>query len=393
MSGRFSVFSSARMGTSAVLTASFALIGCGEDSPVAGNEPEPSVELSVELVAQGLEGAVHLTAPPLDDRVFVVEQPGRIRIIASDGSVLATPFLDITDRVRCCGERGLLSVAFHPMYATNGWFFVNYTGEFGVTRVERYRVSANPDLADANSAKLILEVDQPFSNHNGGLNLFGPDGMLYVGLGDGGSAGDPHGNGQNLDTLLGSILRIDVDGGDPYLIPTDNPFRAVPGARGEIWAYGLRNPWRFSFDQQLGQLYIADVGQNSWEEVNRVDATLGGVNYGWSVTEGAHCFGGGACDQTGLTPPILEYGHGEGCSITGGHVYRGSAIPELVGQYFYADYCRGWVRSFEVQGSGEVETHNWDVGGLGPITSFGEDGAGELYFLTEEGRVHRITGG
>lgn len=393
MSGRCAVFSSATMRTAAVLAISFTLIGCGEDSPVAGNEPEPSVELSVELVAQGLEGAVHLTAPPLDDRVFLVEQPGRIRIIASDGNVLSTPFLDITDRVRCCGERGLLSVAFHPMYATNGRFFVNYTGEFGVTRVEGYQVSANPNLADASSAKLILEVDQPFSNHNGGLNLFGPDGMLYVGLGDGGSAGDPHGNGQNLNTLLGSILRIDVDGGDPYLIPADNPFRTVPGARGEIWAYGLRNPWRFSFDRHLGQLYVADVGQNLWEEVNRVDATLGGVNYGWSVMEGAHCFGGGVCDQMGLTPPILEYGHGAGCSITGGHVYRGSAIPELVGQYFYADYCRGWVRSLEVQGGGAVETHNWDVGGLGPITSFGEDGAGELYFLTEEGRVYRIAGG
>ncbi len=367
-----------------------ALTGCGGGDPVAPGGSEP-MDLAAELVAQGLQDPVHLTSPPSDDRLFVVEQLGRIRIIESDGTLLATPFLDITNRVRCCGEQGLLSVAFHPMYDSNGWFYVNYTDFAGATTVERFRVSANPDVADDNSGKLILSVDQPFSNHNGGLNVFGPDGMLYIGLGDGGAAADPLGNGQNLDTLLGSILRIDVDGGDPYRIPADNPFITVPGARGEIWAYGLRNPWRFSFDRQTGQLFIADVGQAQWEEVNRASASEGGINYGWRVMEGAHCFGGGGCDQSELTLPIFEYNHQEGCSITGGHVYRGSAIPGLSGRYFYADYCQQWVRSLEIQGS-SVEVHDSGVGGLGPVTSFGEDTAGELYFLTEGGRVYRLIG-
>ena len=365
-----------------------ALVSCGEN-PVT-EEETVSRRLRAELVADGFEAPVHLSAPPSDPRLFVVEQPGRIRIVDPDGIPQATPFLDIADRVRCCGERGLLSVAFHPAYSSNGWFYVNYTDAEGDTRIERYTVSSDADVAERASAKLILELEQPFSNHNGGLNVFGPDGMLYIGLGDGGGAGDPQGHGQNRATLLGSILRLDVDGGDPYRIPADNPFVMTPGARGEIWAYGLRNPWRFAFDPNEGQLYIADVGQDQWEEVNRVSAGQGGVNYGWNVMEGAHCFGAVVCQTASLTLPVMEYAHREGCSITGGHVYRGSAIPDVVGDYFFADYCRGWIRSLRLGSVDAVEVRDWDLGALGQITSFGEDAAGELYILTETGRLYRL---
>ena len=365
-----------------------ASVSCGEN-PVTEKEPV-SRRLRAELIADGFEAPVHLSAPPSDPRLFVVEQPGRIRIVDPGGTPRATPFLDIADRVRCCGERGLLSVAFHPAYSSNGWFYVNYTDAEGDTRIERYTVSSDADVAERASAKLILELEQPFSNHNGGLNVFGPDGMLYIGLGDGGGAGDPQGHGQNRATLLGSILRLDVDGGDPYRIPADNPFVTTPGARGEIWAYGLRNPWRFAFDRNEGQLYIADVGQDQWEEVNRVSAGQGGVNYGWNVMEGAHCFGAVGCQTASLTLPVMEYAHGEGCSITGGHVYRGSAIPDVVGDYFFADYCRGWIRSLRLESGGAVEVRDWDLGALGQITSFGEDAARELYVLTETGRLYRL---
>ena len=365
-----------------------ASVSCGEN-PVTEEEPV-SRRLRAELIADGFEAPVHLSAPPSDPRLFVVEQPGRIRIVDPGGIPRATPFLDIADRVRCCGERGLLSVAFHPAYSSNGWFYVNYTDAEGDTRIERYTVSSDADVAERASAKLILELEQPFSNHNGGLNVFGPDGMLYIGLGDGGGAGDPQGHGQNRATLLGSILRLDVDGGDPYRIPADNPFVTTPGARGEIWAYGLRNPWRFAFDRNEGQLYIADVGQDQWEEVNRVSAGQGGVNYGWNVMEGAHCFGAVGCQTASLTLPVMEYAHGEGCSITGGHVYRGSAIPDVVGDYFFADYCGGWIRSLRLESGGAVEVRDWDLGALGQITSFGEDAARELYVLTETGRLYRL---
>lgn len=351
--------------------------------------PEPAQGIRAEVVASGLQDPVHLASPPSDARLFVVEQAGRIRIIAADGRLRPTPFLDIADRVRSGGERGLLSVAFHPRYATNGYFYVNYTDLQGHTRVERYAVSQDPDVADPQSATLILRVEQPFANHNGGLNLFGSDGMLYIGMGDGGSAGDPLGNGQNSNTLLGALLRIDVDRGDPYTIPPDNPF-ARSGGRGEIWAIGLRNPWRFAFDPETGLLYIADVGQNLWEEVNVVPAGRAGVNYGWNIMEGAHCFRSDTCDRNGLVPPVLEYGHDEGCSITGGDVYRGTRLPSLVGHYFYADYCGGWIRSFRTRDGAAADHRRWEVGSLGQITSFGEDARGELYVLSSNGRVYRL---
>ncbi|MGH7507730.1 MAG: PQQ-dependent sugar dehydrogenase, partial [Longimicrobiales bacterium] len=339
----------------------------------------------------GLGSPVHLTAPAGDDRLFIVEQEGRIRII-EDGELRSTPFLDLTDRVRAGGERGLLSMAFHPDYTTNHTFFVYYTDRDGDTRVERYTTTADPAVADPSSASLVLAVDQPFSNHNGGLLTFGPDGMLYIGLGDGGSGGDPHGHGQNRATLLGSILRVDVDGDEPYAIPPDNPFVSTASARPEIWAYGLRNPWRFTIDAASGDLYIADVGQGQWEEVNVVDATAGGLNFGWNLMEGAHCFASDNCDRDGLVLPVLEYDHGDGCSVTGGLVYRGTTIPEIVGHYFYADYCAGWVRSFRWDGQAVVDEREWSFGSIGEIYAFGEDAAGELYVLASgsNGAVHLI---
>jgi len=343
----------------------------------------------MEEVASGLRDPLYLTAPRSDTRLFIVEQAGRIRIL-EDGHLLPVPFLDITDRVSSGGERGLLSVAFHPLYSSNGFLYVNYTDLSGDTRVERYTVGANPYVVDVSSARLILAVDQPYANHNGGLVMFGPDGMLYIGTGDGGGAGDPHGNAQNRGSLLGKLLRIDVDRGDPYAVPADNPFVGLPGSRGEIWADGLRNPWRFAFDQATGLLYVADVGQNSWEEINVEPATAPGLNYGWNIMEGSHCFQSDACDRSSLVLPVLAYGHGEGCSVTGGFVYRGRRAPSLAGHYFYADYCRGWVRSLTVSGGRATDLREWQVGDIGRVLSFGEDAAGELYVLSANGRVYRI---
>jgi glucose/arabinose dehydrogenase len=344
--------------------------------------------LSLVLVASGLESPVHLASPPGDPRLFVVEQPGRIRIVR-DGRVLERPFLDLVRDVGYGGERGLLSVAFHPHYRENGLFFVNYTDRSGDTRVERFRVSSDPNVADPATRRLILHVAQPYANHNGGHVLFGPDGMLYVGMGDGGSAGDPHGHGQNRASLLGKLLRLDVDRGNPYAIPPDNPFARDPRFRGEIWAYGLRNPWRLGFDAAEGLLYIADVGQNRWEEIDIVGAAQAGLNYGWNRMEGAHCFRTPECDRRGLVLPALEYGHGEGCSVTGGSVYRGRALRGLAGHYFYADFCSGWVRSFRWQGGRVTQHRQWGVK-PGEVQSFGTDATGELYVLSAGGRVYRL---
>lgn len=353
--------------------------------PPAPPPPPPSGELSLatETVATGFTRPLYLTAPAGDDRLLVVEQTGRIRVV-KNGVVLAAPFLDLSAKVSGGSEQGLLSMAFHPDYASNGLFYVDYTDDDGDTRIERYAVSADPDVADGGSAKLILTVPQPASNHNGGHILFGPDGMLYVALGDGGGAGDPFNNGQNAGTLLGSLLRLDVDGGDPYAIPSDNPFGS------EIWAVGLRNPWRIAFDAVAGTLYIADVGQASFEEVNVVDDDESGLNYGWRIMEGSSCFGGGGCDDAGLVLPEVEYDHGEGCSVTGGFVYRGSALPEVVGHYFYSDFCRGFLRSFRFDGENATELVEWDVGGLGSVLSFGQDSAGELYILSDNGSVVKL---
>lgn len=361
---------------------------------VVPEKPSPvlsinDVRLGIEEVASGLNQPVYLTAPNGDPRLFIVEQPGRLRVV-ENGKLLPKPFLDIANKVRSGGEQGFLSVAFHPQYRANGFLFVNYTDKKGDTRIERYTVSSDSSVADPRSAKLILTIDQRYSNHQGGLNLFGPDGMLYIGMGDGGSQGDPHGNGQNRNVLLGKLLRINVDRGDPYSVSTANPY-ANGGGRGEIWALGLRNPWRFAFDRVSGHLYIADVGQDRYEEVNVVPMQKAGVNYGWNVMEGPACYRSSGCNQTGLQQPALSYTHENStCSVIGGSVYRGQKIPEIAGQYFYSDYCNSWLRSFGYADGKVTDRHEWPVGRLGSVVSFGEDSQGELYICTSSGRVYRI---
>ena len=376
--------------TITALLCAVALLTCGDSStmppPVSGN-------LRLVPVASGLASPLYLTAPPGDvQRLFIVEQPGRIRIV-QNGVLRDTAFLDITDRVLSGGEQGLLSVAFHPNYATNGYFYVDYTDLHGDTRVERYKVSADSNVADTASHHLILFVAQPYSNHNGGLVMFGPDGMLYIGTGDGGSGGDPENRAQNRDSLLGKLLRIDVSG-DPYVNPPDNPY-AAGGGRGEIWAIGLRNPWRFAFDRAAGLLFIADVGQNAWEEVDVEPRTQGGLNYGWRIMEGAHCYDPNPCAADtaglGLVLPALEYDHSNGCSIIGGFVYHGAGSPSLAGQYFYSDYCSGWIRSFTYAGGAVAQRTSWTLSAsLGNVLSFGEDASRELYVLAADGTVYRL---
>ena len=355
--------------------------------------PAGTVPVGLLQVADGLAFPLYLTAPPGDPRLFVVEKGGTIRIIES-GTLLPLPFLDLTGKVSTGGEQGLLGLAFDPAYATTGRFIVHYTDSAGDTRVSAFHVSADPDRADPTTEVAILTVDQPFANHNGGQIAFGPDGFLYLGLGDGGSEGDPNGTGQSLGDLLGDIVRISVAGPGGYTIPPDNPFVGVSNARGEVWSYGLRNPWRFSFDRLTGDLYIGDVGQSRLEEIDVAPAAAGGgrgVNYGWKVMEGSSCYGTTACDTTGLALPVLEYDHGQGCSITGGYVYRGAAIPALQGQYFYADYCSGFVRSVRVSGGAAGDQADWPtLRPGGAVPSFGEDAAGELYVLSAAGGVFKI---
>jgi glucose/arabinose dehydrogenase len=366
----------------ATLTAVFATLGT--PTPILLPFPPDPNAYALRRIVSGLERPVYLThAGDTTGRLFVVEQSGRIRIL-QNGALLADPFLDLTDLVNDSGnEQGLLGLAFHPDYAANGLFFVNYTDANGDTAVVRYSVSADPNRADPASAKMILQVAQPFPNHNGGDLAFGPDGYLYIGLGDGGSAGDPQGNGQNLKALLGKLLRIDVNPGDPYGIPPDNPFVGHPEARPEIWAYGLRNPWRYSFDRATGDLYIADVGQNAYEEIDYQPAgSQGGENYGWNFMEGAHPFKGQA--PAGLTAPVAEYSHQVGgCSVTGGYVYRGPSLPALNGVYLYGDYCSGQVWALYRSGS------SWEnvalLNAFFTISSFGEDANGEVYVLDHGG--------
>jgi len=368
-----------------------ALLACA-GNPAGGGPPPPGEtgSLELQLIASGLSDPLYLTAPAGDPRLFIVEQEGRIRIV-QNGQLLAQPFLDITGRVGAGGERGLLGLAFHPSYGTNGYFYVDYTDLSGDTRIERYTVSADPNVAAGNSAKLILFIAQPYANHNGGLVLFGPDEKLYIGMGDGGSGGDPQNRAQNPDSLLGKLLRIDVDAGDPYAIPPDNPFAGTSNGRGEIWALGLRNPWRFAFDRVTSLLYIADVGQNAWEEVHVAPARQGGLNYGWRIVEGTHCYNPNPCSTAGLVLPALEYDHANGCSITGGFVYRGSRSPSLVGHYFYSDYCSGWIRSFTYANGAVAQRTSWNLKvSLGSVLSFGQDSAGELYVLTGGGHVYRF---
>jgi glucose/arabinose dehydrogenase len=385
---------------------------------------EPSViswpAITLNEVISGLDHPVHIThAGDGSGRLFVVEKSGRIKVYHD--SIYLNTFLDIHSKVSTTSEQGLLSVVFPPGYATSGLFFVNYTNLAGDTVIARYQVSANPNLADTNSEVVLITIDQPYQNHNGGQMAFGPDGYLYIGMGDGGSSGDPANRSQNPAELLGKILRIDVgksyapvvfppgsnhfylpavyhsSSGLPYIIPPDNPYVNMPGYRPEIWAMGLRNPWRFSFDRVTGDLYIADVGQNAWEEVDFQPVTSsGGENYGWRILEGTHCYNpsSGCIPPTGYSAPILEYAHGiddsNGCSITGGFVYRGSEYPGMQGFYFYGDFCKGKIW-------GAANNSGWQTSLLTAapfmISSFGEDEAGEIYIADYgNGRIYHIQG-
>jgi glucose/arabinose dehydrogenase len=373
-----------------LLVAAMGASGCGSDSE-PGRAQGTGARL--EAIASGLSSPLYLTAPPGDPRLFIVQQTGAIRVV-QDGALLPTPFLDLSSQVTVGGEQGLLGLAFYPDYATTGRFVVHYTDLAGDTQVSSFQVSADPNVADAGSEQTILTADQPYPNHNGGQILFGPDGFLYLGLGDGGSANDPQGRGQSRTELLGSILRLDVQAGTSYTVPADNPFVGQPDIQPEIWSYGLRNPWRFSFDRLTGDLYIADVGQQRREEVNVATAAEGagkGANYGWNIMEGTECLGGGQCDQAGLTLPVFEYGHDQGCSITGGYVYRGTAIPALQGLYFFGDFCEGWVRSFRYTGGEALELTDWPaLAPGGSVNSFGEDASGELYLMGSAGTVYKV---
>ena len=351
------------------------------------NNAEAQVPLDTEVVATGLGSSLLVTYAPGDrDRLFVVDQNGRIYIV-KNGVKLATPYLDITGLTNGSGERGLLGLAFHPDYATNGWFYVNYTNNAGDTRVDRYTVSANPDLANVSSQANVLGISQPFSNHNGGCIRFGPDGYLYVGTGDGGSAGDPGNRAQNGLNLLGKMLRLDVDNGLPYSIPASNPFVGNGSVADEVWALGLRNPWRFNFDRETGDLYIADVGQNAWEYVHfQAASSPGGENYGWRIIEGNHCFNpSSGCNMAGLELPIYEYGHSFNpfrCAIIGSETYRGRSMSTMQGRYFFTDSCSIELWSFRYNQAGGVTNftdHTNQSGIVGSGSSLGTDMDGELY--------------
>lgn len=374
----------------------------GTAPPPIADAP-PVLDLSLEPLVGGLERPLFLThAGDGSGRLFVVEQAGRVRVIR-DGRLLEPPFLDIRALVGSgANEQGLLSIAFHPQYHANGVFYVDYTDVHGDTVIARYRVSDDADEADARSAETVLWVDQPATNHNGGLLRFGPGGYLYIGMGDGGG-GTGSRNGQALDTVLGKILRIDVDRpgeSAPYAIPADNPFVDVAGARPEIWLSGLRNPWRFSFDPADGTLVIGDVGAAVWEELTIVPAGVGGLNLGWNVFEGSRCnVAGELCAELGLDRtadlawPALSYRHGSGeCAITGGHVYRGDALAALRGVYLFADYCSGRIWGLVRDDAGRVllsEPLDTDL----RISSFGLDEAGELYVVDLGGAVYLVRAG
>jgi len=361
---------------------------CAAGAPVAGIPA-----LTARLVASGLRSPLDLQAAPGDrERLYVVEQGGRIRIILG-GQLQPTPFLDVSGRISSGGERGLLGLAFHPQFAANRRFFVNYTDPRGDTHVAEFRASS-ADAADPASERVLLTETQPFANHNGGGLAFDNTGRLLIALGDGGSGGDPLGNGQKLDTFLGKILRIDVDAGTPYAVPADNPFRATAGAAPEIWAYGLRNPFRIAVDRPSGDLYIGDVGQNRVEEIDvGLASRRGGENYGWNVTEGSQCYSpSSGCNRTGLTPPVYEYTHSEGCSVTGGVVYRGCRVPDLAGTYFFGDYCTGLVRSFRLASGQATDVRDWTAGlrGINSPSAFGLDADGEVYVVDYDGEVYRL---
>ena len=375
------------------------------------------LKLSSIKIAEGFSKPLYICQPPGDGgRLFVVEQKGVIKII-KNGEKLRKPFADLRSKVHNPlmpgDERGLLGIAFHPDYQSNKFVYLNYVDEKDHTIVSRFTVSGDPNSLDVKSEKILIKLKQPFSNHNGGHMDFGPDGYLYISIGDGGKCGDPNNHAQNLDNLFGKILRIDVDNGEPYTIPSENPFVNVEGAKGEIWLYGLRNVWRFSFDRETGDMYLGDVGQDKWEEINFVSsASTGGQNFGWRVMEGNHCYHPPEnCESIGV-PPIFEYPNNanymrvltgmdepdiDGCSVTGGYVYRGSNITGLSGTYFFADYCSGNIWTFKVTDGENLEfrnrTQEINLGGgefTNYISSFGEDNSGELYLVDYSGEIYKL---
>ncbi len=361
--------------------------------------------VSSQLYTSGFTRPVFLTHAPADSaREFVVEQGGLIKIVKS-GIVEGTPFLDLSSEVTCCNERGLLGLAFHPDYQSNGYFYVNYTRAIdSATVISRFSVSTNPDSADDTSEMVLLIIQQPEANHNGGCLQFGPDGMLYCGMGDGGGGFDQHGligNAQDPGTLLGKMIRLDVDAGAPY-VPGDNPWAGVQAGFDTldlIWAFGVRNPWRFSFDRATGDMYIGDVGQGTREEVDfQPAASPGGENYGWRCMEGDNCTGlsGCTCMDAALTNPVYDYANAGGeCAVTGGYVYRGCGAPELDGQYIFGDYCSARIWSITHDGTTATDTTELTAdlnpgGDIGLISSFGEDAAGELYIVDLTGQIFKV---
>ena len=374
-------------------------------------------DLAVFKVANVPAKALYITQPALEkDRLFVLNQKGQIHII-KNGKTLNEPFLDISDRVHGSltpgSEEGMLGLAFHPEYKENGYFYVNYVDRNDTSIVSRFSVTHHPETADKNSEKILLKLAQPFGNHNGGHLAFGPrDGMLYIGFGDGGKWGDPYDNAQNLNTLLGAILRIDVNSGDPYSIPVDNPFNGQKDKRPEIFCYGLRNPWRFSFDRETNDLIIGDVGQNLWEEISWTTWDVSkGANYGWRTMEANHCYNPEEfCDTTGLVMPVHEYpnnaaymkilmgmdnSEATGCSVTGGYVYRGADNPHLWGTYIFGDYCTGKIWSIKNYNSIDYEIIDWTKDLMCNksqlyISSFGKDENGELYIIDHAGSIYKI---
>ena len=368
--------------------------GSGSMLPVAGTWGDvPAIpDLALSEVATGLDAPMEAAAPIGDSRLFIAERAGTVRVL-KDGLILPTPFLTVGN-VSACGEGGLLGLAFHPNYAANGRFFVHFTAPGPKTpvqsRIVEYHADPSSDVADLTPVQTILTLDQPACNHNAGSISFGVDGKLYIPFGDGGNGGataqDPH-------SWLGSVLRIDIDAGAPYAIPTGNPYNGTNGAR-EVWAIGLRNPFRSSIDMLTGDLYLGDVGQNSWEEVSVAPAGVGGLNFGWNTMEGNSCYSPSVgCDSSGLTSPVVVYPTGgDGRSVAGGHVYRGSAIPNLNGTYFYADFFSEWIRSFRLVGGVATDQRDW-TSLLGPVNStvaFAEDGMGEMYVISIAGSVHKM---
>jgi len=338
-----------------------------------------------------LDVIVYMTQAPDDDRYwYVVEKSGRVlRIENNPDATDAKVFIDISDRVDAGpSEAGLLGMAFHPQFRTNGYVYLSYTGNDGGLKsyISRFKSLDSNESLDAATEKRLLEVAQPYSNHNGGQVEFGPDGFLYIGLGDGGAGGDPKGNGQNVNTLLGSLLRIDVDHGDPYAIPAENPFAKNKKGRPEIYAWGLRNPWRWSFDRETGRLWLADVGQDSWEEVNIIDKP---GNYGWNGKEGSHCYKSAHCANPEFIDPVIEYNHDEGCSITGGYVYRGKQIPGLNGIYLYSDFCSGKLWGARQTGSGAYQSFQLLDTNLN-VASFTQGNDGEIYLVHLRGAVYKL---